>query len=245
MSYRVEGIVIRVRNLGEADRIVTVFTATHGKLRATARGARRIRNRLLSPTQIFTHGRYLIFPGKELHNLSQAEIVQSNQQLRDDLEMMAYASYLCELLDRFVDEELPVPDVFLLLTTVFALGSQGRFPLAARAFEVRLMHALGYSPQLYHCIGCGEAVTDNLLFTAEGGLVCRSCSSDYTNVMPLSNGTWELMKRLIEWDVNRIGILHPTPGALAELKALMRKYIDFRLDYPLKSLDFLETIKSD
>ena len=234
-----------MRNLGEADRIVNVYTASHGKIRAVARGARRIRNRLLSPTQVFTHGRYLIFPGKGLHTLSQAEIVQSNQDLRDDLEKMAYASYISELLDTFTDEELPIPELFTLLTTTFALGNQGRFALATRAFEVRLMKELGYEPQLYHCLGCGQSFSENLRFTPEGGIVCSACAPSFESALPLSNGTWELLKRLTEWDVSRISILHPSPAALSELERLMRRYIDFRLDYPMKSLDFLQTVKSD
>jgi len=52
------------------------------------------------------------------------------------------------------------------------------------------------------------------------------------------------MKRLTEWDVSRFGILHPSPVALGELERIMRNYIDFRLDYPLKSLEFLETVKA-
>ncbi|KLU40433.1 MAG: DNA repair protein RecO [Limnochordia bacterium] len=244
VSFKGEGIVLRVRNIGEADRIVTLYTAQKGKIRAAARGARRIRNRLLSPTQVFTHGRYLVFPGKELHTLSQAEIINSYQDFRDDLEKMAYASYICELLDTFTEEELPSVELYALLLAAFSLGAQGRFPLAARAFEVRLMQESGYAPQLHHCLGCGCAMTGNLLFTAEGGVVCTQCAPQYQDALPLSNGTWELLKRLTEWDVARLGILHPTPAALGELERLMRKYIDFRLDYPLKSLAFLETVRA-
>ncbi len=244
MSFRGEGIVLRVRNIGEADRIVTIYTAHYGKIRAAARGARRIRNRLLSPTQVFTYGRYLFFRGKELHTISQAEILTSYQEFRDDLEKMAYASYICELLDTFTEEEVPSPELFSLLQAVFSLGLQGRFPLAVRAFEVRLMQELGYAPQLYRCLGCGSVVSENLGFTPEGGLVCYTCAPQYQHVLPLSKGTWELFKRLTEWDVHRFGILHPTPAALRELERVMRKYIDFRLDYPLKSLDFMATIKA-
>ncbi|MGI6148539.1 MAG: DNA repair protein RecO [Firmicutes bacterium] len=244
MSLRGEGIVLRVRNMGEADRVVTIYTAHYGKIRAVARGARRVRNRLLSPTQVFTHGRYLVFPGKGLHTISQAEIVNSYQEFRDDLEKMAYASYITELLDSFTEEELPSQELFMLLIAAFSLGTHGRFALAARAFEVRLMQELGYAPQLHHCLGCGSAVQENLRFSPEGGVVCPRCAPRYRELLPLSNGTWELMKRLTEWDVSRFGILHPSPVALGELERIMRNYIDFRLDYPLKSLEFLETVKA-
>lgn len=235
---------MRVTNLGEADRIITLYTPFNGKIRAAARGARRIRNRLLSPTQLFTHGRYLIFSGKDLHSVSQAEIITPYQEFRENLEMMAHASYICELLDTFTEEEQPSTELFALLLTAFALGLQGRFSLAVRAFEVRLMQELGYAPQLYHCLSCGSAVSSGLSFSAEGGVLCSRCAPQFKGAVPLSNGTWELLKRLSEWDVGRFSILHPSAGALRELEQLMRKYIDFRLDYPLKSLEFMEAVRA-
>lgn len=244
MSWKTEGIVLRVRNLGEADRIVTVYTKERGKLNTVARGARRIRNRLLSPTQVFTHGRYLIFPGKGLHNLSQAEIVHSGQILRDDLEKFAYASYITELLDASTAEEDPSEKIFSLLAGTLSLGEQGRFKLAVRAFEIRLMRDLGYEPELYQCLSCREALQNKLFFTEQGGVLCQNCQVHVPGSTPLTNGTWELMKRLLEWEFSRLKVLHPAPGNEEELRRLMRKYLDFRLEYPLKSLEFLESLQA-
>lgn len=243
-TWRTEGIVLRVRNLGEADRLVTLFTKEQGKLNTAARGARRIRNRLLSPTQIFTHGRYLVFPNKGLHNLSQAEIIQSGQGLRDDLEKLAYASYVAELLDALTPEEDPSPGIFSLLAGTLSLGDNGRFSLGVRAFELRLMRELGYEPELYQCLHCRGTLQNQLYFSEEGGAVCQECVSHFPGVQRLSNGTWELMKRLLEWDFSRLGILHPAPNHIEEMGRLMRRYIDFRLEYPLKSLDFLKTLQA-
>ena len=236
--------MLRVRNLGEADRIVTLYTEKIGKLNTVARGARRIRNRLLSPTQLFTHGRYLIFPGKGLHNLSQAEIINSGQGLREDLEKMAYASYITEVLDGLTAEEDPNSAIFPLLTGTLSLGDEGRFALAARAYELRLMAALGYKPELYHCLGCGESLRHKVFFSKEGGVVCQGCTGRFPDARPLTKGTWELMKRLLEWDFSRLNILHPGNANIEEIKGLMRNYLDFRLEYPLKSLDFLETLQA-
>lgn len=244
MTWKTEGIVIRTRNLGEADRIVTIYTKERGKLNATARGARRIRNRLLSPTQLFTHGRYLIYPGKGLHNINQADIINSGQPLREDLEKMAYASYAAELLDSLTPEEDPSDRIFSLLAGTLSLGEKGRFDLAIRAFEVRLMGELGYAPELYQCLQCRADLQNKVFFSEQGGTVCPNCVSGFPVVKPLTNGTWELMKRLQEWDLSRISILHPASNNIEEMRLVMRKYVDFRLEYPLKSLNFLETLQA-
>ena len=244
MTWKTEGIVLRVRNLGEADRIVTLYTKERGKLNVVARGARRIRNRLLSPTQVFTHGRYLIFPGKGLHNLSQADIINSGQNLRDDLEKFAYASYITELLDSSTAEEDPSLEVFALLAGTLSLGEKGRLQLAARAFEIRLMRALGYEPELYSCLNCRESLQGNVFFTEEGGVLCHRCKGEVPDAMSLTNGTWELMKKLLEWEFSKLTVLPPAANNEEELRRVMRKYLDYRLEYPLKSLDFLETLQA-
>ena len=244
MSWKTEGIVLRVRNLGEADRIATIFTKDRGKLNAVARGARRIRNRLLSPTQVFTHGRYMIFPGKGLHNLSQAEIIHSGQIIRDDLEKFAYASYVTELLDSMTAEEDPSGQIFPLLAATLSLGEAGRFGLAVRAFEIRLMRELGYEPELYQCLHCRESLKGSVFFTEQGGTLCEKCVGHVPGSMPLTNGTWELMKRLLEWEFSRLTVLHPAHGNEVELRRVMRRYLDYRLEYPLKSLEFLETLEA-
>lgn len=240
--WRTEGIVLRVRNLGEADRIITLYTKDKGKLSAVARGARRIRNRLLSPTQLFTHGLYLIFPQQGLHNLSQAEIIHSGQPLRDDLEKFAYASYITELLDALTPEEDPAERVFALLAGALSLGARGRMKLAVRAFEIKLMAELGYQPELHVCLNCREPVQENLFFTEQGGVLCQRCAPQVPGHTPLSNGAWELMKKLLAWDFSKLTVLHPAGNLEAELRTVMRKYLDFRLEYPLKSLDFLDTL---
>ncbi len=242
-TWRTEGIVLRVRNLGEADRLVTLYTKERGKLSATARGARRIRNRLLSPTQVFTHGRYLIFKGKNLHNIGQAEIIHSRQALREDLDKMAYASYVTELVDALTAEEDPTDTLFPLLAGTLSLGEKGRFDLAVRAFEIRLMRELGYEPELYRCVNCRVELEDGIFFTERGGTVCPRCVNQFPGSNALTKGTWELMKRLLEWDFSRLNILHPAANNIEEIRRLMRKYVDFRLEYPLKSLDFLETLQ--
>ena len=240
--YKTEGVILRTRNLGEADKIVTLYTKARGKVVATARGARRTRNRLLGPTQIFTHGRYLIFEGKSIDTLSQGEIINSNQPLRDDLEKMAAAMYLCELVDVMVEVEAANEATFTLICNTLRMIDTGAISFALRGFELKFMQQLGYQPQLEWCISCGAPITEQAFFSREGGVVCNRCRASAGPVHAVSKGTVELIKRVLEWDWSRITILHPSDQSLRELAVCMRAYIDFRLDKPMRSLEFIQTL---
>lgn len=241
--FKTEGIVLRTRNLNESDKVVTLYTKSHGKVVAAARGARRIRNRLLGPTQVFTYGKFLIFEGKSLDTLSQGEISNSFQDLRDDLEKMAAAMYICELVDVFNEPGEANPTIFTLIYSTLIMLSKDQGDFALRAFELKLAQSLGYEPQLNQCISCSNPMKDKIYFSREGGVVCGECRGMIGPTRFLSRGTWELAKRILEWEAAKIGILHPSAISLEELELCMRDYLDYRLDKPLRSLDFLHTLK--
>lgn len=244
MLYRSEGIILRTQDFGEADKITTIFTKSKGKISAVANGARRVRNRLLGPTQIFTYARFILLSGKNLDTISQAEIVNSNQEMRDDLEKMAYGMYVSELVDVFNEEGVASTEIFYLILDTFALGNRGLFPLATRAFELRLMKFLGYQPRLENCLGCGIIPSERIWFSREGGVLCANCKQQFTPVIELSLGAWELMKRLLTSDFSRLSILRPSQQLLDEIEIAMRAYLDFRMERPLKSLPFLMSLCS-
>lgn len=235
--------MLRTRNLGEADKVVTIYTKTHGKVAAVARGSRRVRNRLLGITQIFTHGRYLLFEGKNLDSLSQGEIIHSFQPLRDDLEKMAQAMYVTELVDAFVEEGEPHVEIYHLLLQMLQAHSDALFALTVRAFELRFMAHLGYQPQLELCLECGRPPGEELAFSREGGIVCAGCSREHPDALPLSRGGWQLMQRLLFSDWARLFVLRPSPQHLRELQSCLRQYIDYRLERPLRSLSFLTDLQ--
>lgn len=233
---------MRTRNLGEADKIVTVYTSARGKVVAVARGARRTRNRLLGVTQVFTHGRYLMFEGKSMDTLSQGEIIHSFQAVRDDLEKMAAAMYVCELVDVFVEVEEANQETFELLSNTLRMIETGVVKFALRVFELKFMQQLGYQPQLERCVSCGGSVADQILFSREGGMVCDLCKHKVAPVHVVSKGTSALISRILEWDWSRLTILHPSNHSLEELESCMRSYIDYRLDKPMRSLEFIHTL---
>jgi DNA repair protein RecO (recombination protein O) len=126
--FQVDGIILKVRPFGEADKVITILTPDRGKIEAVAKGARRPRNRFLGSTQPFTYLQLLLFSGHSLHQLNQAEIIHSFAVLRDELTKMANASYWCEMTEGLLPEDAKEPEVFSLLLQALTVLEQTEEP---------------------------------------------------------------------------------------------------------------------
>ncbi len=246
--YRTEAVVLRTRNLGEADKILTLFTKDRGKVSAVARGSRRPRNHLMGVSQLFTHSNFLIFRGKNLDSVSQGTIINAWLNLREDLLKMAYASYIVELVDRLTEEYDPSASVYSLLVAVFdRLQIDGLETRLARFFELRFLRLIGLEPQLQRCVGCDTIMTDTgnqLRFSPrEGGVLCYRCQRSRTDTLSLSLGAYQIMRWLSDADIDRLSVLQMPKVVEDEVEETLRSFLNFHLQRPLKSLEFLHTIR--
>ena len=114
-TYRTEAVVIRRSDFGEADRLLTLFSADRGKTRAIAKGARKPQSRKTGHVELFMRSKFLVAVGRDLDIVTQAETVATYAALREDLVRATYAGYIVELLDRFTVDDDPHRDVFDLL----------------------------------------------------------------------------------------------------------------------------------
>ena len=159
-SFRVEAVVLRHSDWGEADRLLTLFTRQHGKLRAIAKGARRIRSRKAGHLEPFMHVTLQLARGHDLFIVTQADTLQAFLPIHDDLGKTSQAAYTIELLDRFTyEDETENIHIFQLLTkTLLRIEKEDEPWLAIRWYEIQLLDLLGYRPHLFECARCGREI---------------------------------------------------------------------------------------
>lgn len=245
-DYKTEGIIIRVRDYGEADRIVTLFTREHGKVQAIVKGCRKQKSKKRGVIQLFTYGDFVIYNGRSLDTVTQCQAKEVFGPLREDLDRMAYATYLVELLDGFVNTNDAHEDLFLLSLICLHLMTVDDPELVVRAFEIRLMDTLGYQPNLSDCVVCGGALQGARAFFSSrlGGGLCERCASHDTESVACKMGTINMLKQLAVWDLKRIRVLKLTGEAKREIGDIMKTYINQRLEKKIKSADFLQSLTS-
>jgi DNA repair protein RecO len=180
-TYKVTGINVGSFNLGESDKVLTIFTAERALVRAVAKGARKPGTKVAGRADVLNVNKLLIAQGKSLDIITQAETVETFPSLRQDLSRLTFGLYYAELTQQFgsglTDESAEYLDY--LRSSLRALGDASQDPVACcLSFELHLLEMLGYMPEISCCVVCRQVLTDFKLgaFHNEwGGVVCGTC----------------------------------------------------------------------
>ena len=249
-TYAATGLVLHRLNLGETDKILTLYTQEQGKLSAVAKGARRSNSRMSGATELFTLSRFLLGTGKSLEIVTQCEIRESFPALRNDLLSLARATYLCELLDRMTLERDTLASAELLDLTVSALTlltHPSTYPDAiVHAYELHLLELQGYAPALDSCVRCGNPLDRRPVgfSPSQGGVLCSSDRYRADDAISLTQESLSLLQTLRIAESETLFTLSPSPKSAAEIAKALRWYIRFRTSRDLKSADFLDQLRA-
>lgn len=243
-TYRDEAIVLRTHKLGEADRICTLLTRRHGKVRAVARGVRRVSSKFGGRLEPCSHVDLEIASGRTLDTVTQAVTLHAfSDRLRDDYRLYTSAQVMTETADRVIGEERqPALKQHLLLVgalrSLTTHTSDGPRPAAMimDAYLLRAVALAGYGASLDVCVGCGAPGPHEAFSSASGGLVCRRCRppgatlvEDHTMgyLRALRDGAWTETRAI-------------SPGIQENASQLVASFVGWQLDHRLRSLAHVE-----
>ncbi|WP_028588753.1 DNA repair protein RecO [Paenibacillus massiliensis] len=245
MLYRLEGIVIRSMDYGEGNKIITLCTENGAKVGVLVRGAKKPKSRHGALTQPFTYASYVFFRNTGLGTLNSGEILESHHELREDIVKAAYASYVCELLDRVLQEEETGAFWFRQLKACLSAMSEGKDPLTVtNMYEMKILQAAGYGPQLDACISCGKVLEEGPIFISPrlGGVLCRACRHFDPASLELSPKALKLLRLYSQLDLTRLGNVNISDSTKQEMKQIMRQFMDMQLGLQLKTRNFLDQL---
>jgi DNA repair protein RecO (recombination protein O) len=246
-SFRVEAVVLRHSDYGEADRLLTLYTRQLGKTRAVAKGARKIASRKAGHIEPFTHVKLQLAKGRDMLILTQADTVDAYLPLREDLILTSHAAYVMELLDRFTyEDESENAAIFRLLTeTLSRLASKSEPWLVIRFYEMRLLDHLGFRPQLFECANCGRQIkAENQYFSfSAGGVICPRCGRGLPNLHAISIEALKYLRHFQRSGYTEAQRAKPGLEVQQETETLMQGYFTYLLERELNTPGFLKKIK--
>ncbi len=245
-TYSANVIVLRRIDLGEKDRILTLYTREHGKLSAVAKGSRRPGSKLAGASEPFTYSKMFLATGKDLDVLTQADIKESFPNVKSDIKSVAYGVYLLELTHSFVEERQPNSEFFdTLLSSMFILESGTDPEITARFFELHLLSLLGYEPSFDACLRCGREIgREKVAFSPSlGGIACGECGSAPSDAIEVPGALASYVRVLRRTEPQKLNDLNIPLGARRDLAQVLKWHIRYRLEHELKSTEFIRAIE--
>jgi DNA repair protein RecO (recombination protein O) len=244
--YRTEAVVLRRGDLGEADRLLTVYSPSYGKLRLVAKGVRRPTSRKAGHLEPLTRVELLLAKGRELDIITQAQALQTYPLPAGDLERLGYAFYAVELLDRFSVAEGEARRPYrLMIETLERLSAGAQAAPAIRHFELQLLDLSGFRPELFRCVGCGAEIRPEAqFFSAEhGGVLCPACGRQRREAFPVSLAALRLARHYQRSSYEASAAVRVRPEVMQELERLLQVYLSHLLERRLNSPAFLQRVR--
>lgn len=242
---KVQGVVLKEINTGEADKIVTILTKRLGKIQALAKGARRPKSTLIAETQFLCFSDFVLFKANDMYDVRSCELIESFYNIRTDMEKLTYASHLVELVNEVSDENMSCQKLLqLLLNTLHMLANSDKpQDLIAIIFEIRLMSIIGFTPQIIECTECKTVSSENMLFSSKlGGIICKECISKDKTAISISAGTLSALRYIVYSDMKKIFSFDVSDSVLCELKAVSSQFLLTHLNKKFSKLEFLDTL---
>jgi DNA repair protein RecO (recombination protein O) len=246
--YVTDAIVLSRFDFAEADRILTLITPEHGKLKAIAKGVRRQKSRIGGSLEPFAELRVQLARGRTFDVVTQVVVGHAWLRLRDSLEPAATAWYLAELADRSLEERHAAQPLYALLHRAYGLLDAGMDPgRVARWYEMHLADELGVRPELERCVECDRVLetTDTFRWVPPlGGVLCQRDPGPPAALTALSLDALKLLRAYQRLDAEALAELRLDSAAEREVEAAMRAFIGTALEREARSLPFLDEVRA-
>ena len=237
--YRDTGVVLRTYKLRESDRIVVFHTAENGKVRAVAKGVRKTKSKFGARLEPMSHVRLLLYRGRELDIVSQAEAVEPLSPMLSSLDRASQGLAVIEAVDQLSLEREPNPQLYRMLVGVLRTIATSPSSLNVAAFYWKLLANEGMRPELDRCVRCGDtepAVQFVAFDLNEGGVLCRSCRSGQA----ISPGALAILREVLGGQLVHALAREESPST-HEVSSLATRALEFHIERRLKAVAMFET----
>ncbi|MDD3264786.1 MAG: DNA repair protein RecO [Dehalococcoidales bacterium] len=248
-EYQTEAVIIRKTRLGEADRIITLYTPGLGKLQAVAKAVRKTKSKLSGHLELLTYSQVTLARGRNLDTIIGSQAINSFLPLRNSLEATSAGLYLAEMISLFTAEADRIDNhkLFKLLVSSLEKLNQGSAcHTCLRYFEVQLLGYTGFRPQLKVCTICRQPLepVTNTFSPGAGGVICERCAKNQALPYSISVNGLKVLRLFQDCAFSTALRLKLSAELNLELERLLRSYCRYILEREIKSTSWLDTLKT-
>lgn len=247
-TYRTQAVILRRRDYSDADRILTVYTPRLGKVELIAKGIRKTTSRKAGHLELFSHANLQVAQARTWDIITEVTTIESFLGLRADLDRIGWAGYVSELVDAFgsaEDENQLLWEMLLYALRVLDSGEE-QIDLFLRWFELHLLSLVGFQPELFHCLACGDELQQvtNYLNLAAGGVFCPRCGEAAGGTEPIDPGLLKVLRHIQRSSWSEVRAVQLRPQTLQIVENILYRYLVLVLERQLRSVDFVRRLRN-
>ena len=250
MIVNSEGIIFKQVKTVNGRRMILMFTKNYGKISAGTGITEKARGKSSLAIRPFTHGKYELYKSKDRFNINGGETVKSFYSLGEDIDKYMYASYVLELTEKLLPENVPAQKVFVLLCDFLQEleSRKKKYDTLLIAYEIKVLKELGYMPNLKKCKKCGTFEELSYFDVKEGGVYCSKCGNDEINlrkdslIYPVNASIIDILKYFSDNPFSAFRKIALKDEMAVKINRLLKDFMDYHLDIgELKSGYFLSS----
>jgi DNA repair protein RecO (recombination protein O) len=243
-TLKTNAIVLKDKEVGETDKLFTLYTQNFGKIEVLGKGIRKIKAKLKGGLQPLNHISLEFVQGKHFFIATDAVLKDDFPTIKKEIKKYRSALYICDILDRLVKGAEKDERIWeLLLETI---NNINQLPITIRYFEWNLLSFLGFEPELYHCVLCQERISQGKFYFSakEGGIICNKCgmriaqpsvktsgyAKGHIRIIDISRDVIKILRLIILRDKEILRKLKIDSIQERELKELSRHYLSWILE---------------
>jgi DNA repair protein RecO (recombination protein O) len=247
--HRTQAIVLNRRDFRETSLIVNFYSSDFGKLSGILKGIRKEPEKFASSVEPFSYNEIIFYKKRNssLHLVSQCDLKDNFDAIRQDITRVGLTSMIMELLDLLMPPEDKNADIFnLALSTLGELSVNNNPEKIATIFKIKILGFSGFKPQLDSCVCCENKILGEAKFSLSlGGLICSSCNRRDTNARSIFRGTIATILHIEKNDLKANLNLGINPDIKRELDLILNSFLNFHLEKDLKSEKVLQRLREE
>ena len=246
MLFSDRGVVLKTTDVGEKDKILTLYTENHGVLSVYSSGSRVVKSKLLAASDLFCFAEFVIYSKDEKqYSIREAQLINCFYNVRMDLSSMALGNYICEIARVTGTSDVPDPMFLrLVLNCLYALNKLDKPEALIKAvFELRAASLAGYTPDLMGCHICGNPQAA-LFDLSRGQIECSTChtAGEQGIRMPITPGMLKAMRYILYCDSKKLFSFELGADAIEQLAQVTEGYLSTQLERSFSTLDFYKQL---
>ena len=249
---KTKGLVVKIADYGDNDRLITVLTEDAGKMTVTVRGGKSLKCPHLSSIEVFSYSYFTFKKGKKYYYLYDSELIEEFYGLRESMEAITLGSYFCEIANEVMPEGLLENDIMkLTLNAQYALTVKYRdWAIMKGAYEFKAAVISGFMPDLDACCGCGKAHDVDFFDIANGRLICADClrkikaseEGQYINLVAVSPAVLEALRFISIAPIQKYLSFNLAEDEYKCFARICEKYLKNHVEKDFYTLEFYKSV---